>query len=100
MLAYFPSAPPSPPSPSATAERYSVKLGLINIFTSFKNIMTGIAFASINIPMMWITVANQNLHPLGLSQVSPTDSIIKVDIIVISRKTLATSAPSSSPARL
>ena len=69
MLAYFPASPPTPPSPSATAERYSVKKGLVNIFTSFKNIMTGIAFASINIPMMWITVANQNLHPLGLSQV-------------------------------
>ena len=30
---------------------------------------SGIAFSCITVPMMWITVANQNLHPLGLSQV-------------------------------
>ena len=38
--------------------------------------MKGIAFASINIPMNWITVINQNLHPLGMSQVRNPSFII------------------------
>jgi len=68
MILYFPDAPPSPPSASATAQRLNIKEGLSNIFTSPKNICIGFAFSCITVPMMWITVANQNLHPLGLTQ--------------------------------
>ena len=69
MICYFPSSPPTPPSPSATSTRYQLRQGLKNIFANYKNILIGLAFASINVPMMWITVINQNLHPLNMSQV-------------------------------
>ena len=69
MIIYFPNQPPTPPSASASAERYNLREGLKNIFTSYKNILIGLAFAGINVPMMWITVINQNLHPLGMTQV-------------------------------
>ena len=69
MVLYFPAAPPMPPSPSASAERYNLRQGLRNILTSYKNLLVGLAFACINVPMMWITVINQNLHPLGMTQV-------------------------------
>ena len=29
----------------------------------------GIAFASVTVPLMWIAVINQNLGPLGMTQV-------------------------------
>ena len=41
MVFYFPEAPPSPPSPSATAQRLNIREGLSNIFTSPKNIFIG-----------------------------------------------------------
>ena len=41
MLLYFPSAPPTSPSPAATSKRFSIKEGLLNIFTNHKNILTG-----------------------------------------------------------
>lgn len=68
MLVYFPEAPPSPPSSSASTSRPLFKESLRRIFKSKKRILTGVAFACITVPMMWIAVANQNLHPLGLSQ--------------------------------
>merc|ERR1712131_273843 len=68
MVCYFPSKPPKPPSPSAISNRYHLKNGLKNIFFNYKNLLVGFAFACINIPMMWITVINQNLHPLGMTQ--------------------------------
>ena len=100
MLVYFPSSPPSPPSPSATAERYNVKKGLVNIFTSFKNIMIGLAFASINIPMMWITVANQNLNHMHMTQVTENKATLATLSFSVSRKTPAISEPSSLAAQL
>lgn len=68
MLFYFPEAPPSPPSASASTSRPLFKESLRRIFKSKERILTGVAFACITVPMMWIAVANQNLHPLGLSQ--------------------------------
>ena len=31
--------------------------------------ISGLAFASVTVPLMWIAVVNQNLNPLGMNQV-------------------------------
>ena len=41
MLLYFPAAPPTPPSPTATSQRYKLREGLRNIITSYKRLIIG-----------------------------------------------------------
>ena len=41
MLLYFPAAPPTPPSPTATSKRYKLREGLRNIITSYKRLIIG-----------------------------------------------------------
>ena len=43
-----------------TMEWYDYKLLIMN---------KGVGFACITVPLMWIAVVNQNLKPLGMSQV-------------------------------
>jgi FLVCR family MFS transporter len=68
LLVHFPSGPPGPPSASATSPRTSLRASLRAILSSRQRLLSGAAFACITVPMMWIAVANQNLHPLGLTQ--------------------------------
>merc|ERR1719239_2005305 len=56
MIAYFPEAPPSPPSSSASTSRPLFKESFHRIFKSKTRILTGVAFACITVPMMWIAV--------------------------------------------
>ncbi|XP_023341357.1 disrupted in renal carcinoma protein 2 homolog [Eurytemora carolleeae] len=69
MVLYFPDSPPSPPSVTATVKRQNFMKGIRHILTNPKNVIAGLAFACVTVPMMWITVVNQNLQPFGLSQI-------------------------------
>jgi hypothetical protein len=41
-----------------------------------KIFLSGVALASLTVPVMWIAVINQNLEPLGMTQVRRQDTKI------------------------
>ncbi|KAB7494677.1 Disrupted in renal carcinoma protein 2-like protein [Armadillidium nasatum] len=69
ILAYFPSAPPLPPSYTSTTERLKFKEGLLSIVRNWNFIIfVSIYGVAVGPSLGWIGVLNFSLKPLGFNQ--------------------------------